>query len=59
VSFTHDRDIATWFGSYILEAAVPPAKILFYNALLAQHALKGEGEVLVIGGDYQVKATYY
>ena len=59
VSFTHDRDIATWFGSYILEASVPAAKILFFNALLAQHALKGEGEVLVIGGDYQVKATYY
>ena len=58
VSFTHDRDIATWFGSYILEAAVPVAKILFFNTLLPHHALKGEGEVLVIGGDYRVKATY-
>ena len=59
VSFTHDRDIATWFGSYILEAAVPAAKILFFNTLLPQHALKGEGEALVIGGDYRVKAAYY
>lgn len=58
VSFTHHRDIATWFGSYILEAAVPTAKILFFNTLLPHHALKGEGEVLVIGGDYRVKATY-
>ncbi|MGZ8409278.1 MAG: NAD(+)--dinitrogen-reductase ADP-D-ribosyltransferase [Hyphomicrobium sp.] len=58
VSFTQDRDVATWFGSYILEAAVPTAKILFFNTLLPHHALKGEGEVLVIGGDYRVKATY-
>lgn len=58
VSFTHDRDVATWFGGYILEAAVPAAKVLCFNTLLANHALKGEGEVLVIGGDYRVKATY-
>jgi NAD+--dinitrogen-reductase ADP-D-ribosyltransferase len=58
VSFTADRDIATWFGDIIMEAAVPFEKILFFNTLLPHHPLKGEGEVLVIGGDYKVRATY-
>ncbi|TVR99922.1 MAG: NAD(+)--dinitrogen-reductase ADP-D-ribosyltransferase [Rhodospirillales bacterium] len=58
-SFTEDRDIATCFGAYILETWVPTAKILFYNALLPQHAVKGEGEVIAIGGDFRVQATYY
>lgn len=59
VSFTRDRDVATWFGSYILEADVPAAKILFFNSLLPHHAVKGEGEVLAMGGEYRVRATYY
>ncbi len=58
VSFTSQRDIAGWFGSYILEAEVPTCKIAFFNALLPQTPLAGEGEVLVIGGDYRVRATY-
>jgi len=59
VSFTSQRDIASWFGSYILEAEVPTCKIAFFNALLPQTPLTGEGEYLVIGGDYRVRATYY
>jgi len=59
VSFTSQRDIASWFGSYILEAEVPTCKIAFFNALLPQTPLAGEGEYLVIGGDYRVRATYY
>lgn len=59
VSFTSQRDIASWFGSYILEADVPTCKIAFFNALLPQTPLTGEGEYLVIGGDYRVRATYY
>jgi NAD+--dinitrogen-reductase ADP-D-ribosyltransferase len=58
VSFTCERDMAGWFGDRILEARVPYSKILFFNTLLSHHPLKGEGEVLVIGGDYLVKATY-
>jgi NAD+--dinitrogen-reductase ADP-D-ribosyltransferase len=58
VSFTADRDIAGWFGDIIMEAAVPFEKILFFNTLLPHHPLKGEGEVLVIGGDYKVRASY-
>lgn len=59
VSFTTTREIAGCFGDCILEADVPAAKILFFNALLPRHALKGEGEVLVIGGDYRVTAGYW
>lgn len=59
VSFTRDRDVATWFGGYILQADVPAAKILFFNSLLPHHAVKGEGEVLAVGGNYLVRATYY
>ena len=58
VSFTSQRDIAEWFGSYILEAAVPTCKIAYFNALLPQSPLEGEGEYLVIGGDYRVRASY-
>lgn len=58
VSFTAYRDMATWFGDTILEAAVPLSKILFFNELLPRHALRGEGEVLAIGGDYRVWARY-
>jgi NAD+---dinitrogen-reductase ADP-D-ribosyltransferase len=59
VSFTSDREIASCFGDRILQAEVPVCKVLFFNRLLPKHALKGEDEVLAIGGDYQVSATYY
>ena len=58
-SFTSDRDIASCFGDTILEARVPLSKIVFFNELLPKHALKGEGEILTLGGDYDVTASYY
>jgi NAD+--dinitrogen-reductase ADP-D-ribosyltransferase len=58
VSFTAQRSIACEFGDYILEARVPKVKILFFNDLLPRHALKGEAEYLVIGGDYHVSVSY-
>ncbi|MBL8586167.1 MAG: NAD(+)--dinitrogen-reductase ADP-D-ribosyltransferase, partial [Bradyrhizobiaceae bacterium] len=39
-------------------ARVPLTKIAFFNTLLSVHPLKGEGEYLVIGGDYLVTASY-
>jgi NAD+--dinitrogen-reductase ADP-D-ribosyltransferase len=51
VSFTSDRDVASCFGDSILTARIPVAKILF-----PVHALKGEGEHLVIGGDFHAEA---
>ena len=59
VSFTAQRSIACEFGDTILEARVPTAKILFFNDLLPRHALKGEAEYLVIGGDYRVTVGYF
>ncbi|GEO82533.1 NAD(+)--dinitrogen-reductase ADP-D-ribosyltransferase [Pararhodospirillum oryzae] len=58
VSFSSEREVADCFGDTILEAWVPTCKILFFNTLLPTHPLNGEGEYLVIGGDYLVKATY-
>jgi NAD+--dinitrogen-reductase ADP-D-ribosyltransferase len=58
-SFTSDREVADCFGDTILTAKVPVVKILFFNTLLPIHPLKGEGEYLVIGGDYRVSASYF
>lgn len=58
-SFTSDRGVADCFGDTILTVRVPVAKVLFFNKLLAAHPLKGEGEYLVVGGDYRVTASYF
>jgi len=52
-SFTSERERADEFGDYILEARVPLPKVFFYNRLLPG-MLKGEDEVVVIGGVYEV-----
>jgi NAD+---dinitrogen-reductase ADP-D-ribosyltransferase len=51
-SFSSHRERAGEFGDYILEVAVPAAKIMFHCALLPG-VLQGEGEYLVIGGAYE------
>ena len=58
ISFSEDRDVADRFGDTILEVEVPVTKILFFNGLLPGHVLKGEGEYLVIGGDFRVRLAY-
>lgn len=58
VSFSTSRERADEFGDWILEARVPTVKILFFPGLLPGSALAGEGEVLVIGGEYEVVARY-
>lgn len=58
-SFTTDRDVADCFGDTILTVAVPVAKVLFFNTLLPFYPLKGEGEYLVIGGDYLVNVSRF
>ena len=55
VSFSGDRDVASCFGDLIVTARIPRCKILFFNALLPVHPLRGENEYLVIGGDYHVE----
>ncbi|MDR3437069.1 NAD(+)--dinitrogen-reductase ADP-D-ribosyltransferase [Telmatospirillum sp.] len=58
-SFSTHRDVADCFGDTILTVVVPKVKIVFFNDLLPIHPLKGEGECLVIGGDYLVNASYW
>jgi NAD+--dinitrogen-reductase ADP-D-ribosyltransferase len=55
VSFTTDFERAWEFGSRVLQAEVPRAKIAFRADLLPNALLKGEEEVLVIGGEFAVK----
>jgi len=54
-SFTDDFEHAWEFGSRVLEAEVPLAKIFFRGGLLPRSLFKGEGELLVIGGEYEVR----
>jgi NAD+--dinitrogen-reductase ADP-D-ribosyltransferase len=57
VSFSLSPERADEFGDWVLEAVVPCAKILFYPGLLRNWVLNGEGEALVIGGDFEVKVV--
>jgi NAD+--dinitrogen-reductase ADP-D-ribosyltransferase len=54
-SFTSDEERAWEFGGTVWEVQVPLAKVFFYNGLLPNSILKGEGEFVVIGGEYQVR----
>ena len=55
VSFTTDFERAWEFGSRVLQAEVPLTKVFFQGDLLPNSLLKGEGEVLVFGGEFEVK----
>ena len=54
VSFTSDEERAWEFGSTVWRTEVPLGKVFFYNDLLPGSIMKGEGEYLVIGGEYRV-----
>lgn len=56
-SFSIDRDIAGQFGDYILEALVPVVKIVFFRDIIPRYPFQGEGEYLVVGGDYRVTVS--
>jgi NAD+--dinitrogen-reductase ADP-D-ribosyltransferase len=55
VSFTGDEERAWEFGDTVWETRVPLSKIFFYSDLLPNSIMKGEGEFLVIGGEYRVR----
>lgn len=55
VSFTSDEERAWEFGSTVWEVHVPLCKIFFYNEMLPGSIMKGEGEYLVVGGEYKVR----
>lgn len=58
VSFSRTREEAECFGDWVLRAEVPLAKLLYVPGLLDTAALRGEAEVLALGGDYEVEAHY-
>jgi NAD+---dinitrogen-reductase ADP-D-ribosyltransferase len=53
-SFTDDAEAAWEFGYSVWEARVPLAKVFFFSGLLPESLLRGEGEWLVVGGEYRV-----
>ncbi|MBN2752940.1 MAG: NAD(+)--dinitrogen-reductase ADP-D-ribosyltransferase [Rhodospirillaceae bacterium] len=57
-SFTADPDRAGEFGDNILEARIPRQKVFCCSDLLPGK-LKGENEVMVIGGAYRVALRYW
>lgn len=57
VSFTDDRASASQFGDMILAAKIPLVKLVFFRELLPRYPFQGEGEYLVIGGDYRVSVS--
>jgi len=59
VSFSLSRSHAEQFGNWILATSVPVPKLLFFPHLLGRSILSGEGEVIALGGQYEVQASYY
>ncbi len=57
-SFTANPERAGEFGDNILEARIPRQKVFCTSDLLPGR-LKGENEVMVIGGAYRVRLTYW
>ncbi len=55
VSFTDNEERAWEFGDTVWEIQAPLAKIFFFADLLPNSIMKGEGEYLVIGGEYRVR----
>ncbi len=54
-SFTDDFEKAWEFGSRVIKTEVPLTKIFFCGGLLPKSLFKGEGEYLVIGGEYEAQ----
>jgi NAD+--dinitrogen-reductase ADP-D-ribosyltransferase len=54
-SFTDDRERAWEFGDVVLEARLGMPRIFFAAHLLPRSVLKGEREVLAVGGELRVR----
>lgn len=53
-SFSYEQERADEFGDTVIEVMVPREKVFFYSELLPGF-LRGEGEVIVLGGVFCVK----
>jgi NAD+---dinitrogen-reductase ADP-D-ribosyltransferase len=58
VSFSASLERAEEFGDWILQTEVPVSKLLFFPGLLTDAVLNSEGEYIVIGGNYAVRAWH-
>ena len=58
VSFSRSREEAECFGDWILQTWVPRCKLLYVPGLLGSGSLRGEAEVLALGGDYEAQISY-
>jgi NAD+--dinitrogen-reductase ADP-D-ribosyltransferase len=58
VSLSLSREDAACFGDWIFEVQMPASKVLVFPGLLPGQVLLGEQEVLALGGDYEVVASY-
>src|SRR5512135_2825962 len=54
-SFTDDRERAWEFGDVVLEARVALPRVFFAGHLFPRSILKGERELLVVGGELRVR----
>ncbi len=54
-SFTDDRERAWEFGDVVLEARIGVPRVFFAGHLLPRSILKGEREILVVGGELRVR----
>lgn len=54
-SFTRDFERAWEFGTRVLTTEVPLSKIFFLGGILPKSLLRGEEEVMVVGGEFEVK----
>jgi NAD+--dinitrogen-reductase ADP-D-ribosyltransferase len=53
-SFTSEEERAWEFGFTVWRVRVPVSKIFFFSDLLPNSIMKGEGEYMVLGGEYLV-----
>lgn len=58
VSFSLSREHAETFGDWVLCTDVPVQKLIFFPGLLGRSLLAGEGEVIALGGEYEIDAAY-
>ena len=57
VSFTFEAERAWEFGTTVWEVQVPVFKVFFFSGLFPTSLLRGEEEVLAVGGEYQVRVA--
>jgi NAD+--dinitrogen-reductase ADP-D-ribosyltransferase len=54
-SFTNDFERAWEFGNRVIKTKVPLTKIFFMAGLLPKALLRGEGELMIIGGEFDIR----